>query len=305
MFGTARYYYSQQEWSSTSQVKSFQTRPLGVIMCCGNGFPNQRLTKVVYKETMFALLVQTTAMLLPLPRAIAPMRAPAPTLIFDFFKQTMKAASTSDLERVLLEKPGLSNFKALEKAAPSPQDLLYTDKGTASINGRWLLLSTIAAGVGEDVSDEATAVPGAVNASGLVIDTSGRLPVQEVDLAAGRIGNEIRFNALGRTGIVRVAGGVRPSTDNGRRAMVEFDTLDVFLLNGDGAEARASRLLRAGWLFRLVRLLRPSLQNGADEASWLDTTYISPRVRLGRGNKGSVFILEKLKVDGPLANFPL
>ena len=125
------------------------------------------------------------------------------------------------------------------------------------------------------------------------------------DLAAGRIGNEIRFNALGRTGIVRVAGGVRPSTDNGRRAMVEFDTLDVFLLNGDGAEARASRLLRAGWLFRLVRLLRPSLQNGADEASWLDTTYISPRVRLGRGNKGSVFILEKLKVDGPLANFPL
>ena len=287
---TARY-YSQQEWSSTSQVKSFQTRPLGVIMCCGNGFPNQRLTKVVYpyKETMFALLVQTTAMLLPLPRAIAPMRAPAPTLIFDFFKQTLKAASTSDLERVLLEKPGLSNFKALEKAAPSPQDLLYTDKGTASINGRWLLLSTIAAGVGEDVSDEATAVPGAVNASGLVIDTSGRLPVQEVDLAAGRIGNEIRFNALGRTGIVRVAGGVRPSTDNGRRAMVEFDTLDVFLLNGDGAEARASRLLRAGWLFRLVRLLRPSLQNGADEASWLDTTYI----------------LEKLKVDGPLANFPL
>lgn len=262
--------------------------------------------------SMLTLLVQTTAMLRPLPRVssvstatFAPIRAPAPTLILDFFKQTLKAASTSDLERILLEKPGLSNFKALEKAAPSPQDLLYTDIGTASVNGRWLLLSTIAAGVGEDVSDEATAVPGAVNASGLVIDTSGRLPVQEVDLAAGRIGNEIRFNALGRIGIVRVAGGVRPSTDNGRRAMVEFDTLDVFLLNGDGAEARASRLLRAGWLFRLVRLLRPSLQNGADEASWLDTTYISPRVRLGRGNKGSVFILEKLNGDGPLANCPL
>ena len=60
-----------------------------------------------------------------------------------------------------------------------------------------------------------------------------------------------------------------------------FDQLEVFTRSGE-------RLFTAGWLFDLQAKLNPSLSNGADDSSWLETTYLSERVRLGRGNKGSV-----------------
>lgn len=151
-------------------------------------------------------------------------------------------------------------------------------------------------------------VGNSVNASGLVLDASAaRSPVQEVDLDARRIGNEITFPLIaGAEVIVRVAGGCEPDAAVGRRANVDFDTLDVFLAVAEGAPRR---LLRAGGLFSVVRALRPSLMNGPDEANdrpWLDTTYISEQVRLGRGNKGSVFVLERLDDSGGrLAQFPL
>mmetsp|Transcript_44263 Transcript_44263/g.92429 ORF Transcript_44263/g.92429 Transcript_44263/m.92429 type:complete len:111 (+) Transcript_44263:388-720(+) len=85
----------------------------------------------------------------------------------------------------------------------------------------------------------------------------------------------------------------------GRRAVVQFDKLDVFSTGG-------RRLVSAGWLFKLQRKFAPSLANGADSASWLDTTYLSPTVRLGRGNKGSVFVLRRVDDDGgPLRDSPL
>ena len=59
-------------------------------------------------------------------------------------------------------------------------------------------------------------------------------------------------------------------------------------------------MLSLGWLFALIRTLRPALTNGADSSSWLETTYLSDRMRLGRGNKGSVFVLTRLDEDGPL-----
>jgi len=113
-------------------------------------------------------------------------------------------------------------------------------------------------------------------------------------LANQRIGNEIRFDLPvgGASVVVRVAGGFEADAQIGNRALVSFDTLDVFFLGG-GTGATARRLLRAGALFSAVRSLKPALANGADDASWLDTTYISERARLGRGNKGSVFILER------------
>ena len=67
--------------------------------------------------------------------------------------------------------------------------------------------------------------------------------------------------------------------------MVAFDTLDVFTDDG-------RRLLRAGFIFDLVRKLRPSLADGDAGESWLETTYLSERVRLGRGNKVSPDELE-------------
>jgi len=82
---------------------------------------------------------------------------------------------------------------------------------------------------------------------------------------------------------LRVSGGFQraPLPAPGRRATVVFDQLEVFTRSGE-------RLFTAGWLFDLQAKLNPSLSNGADDSSWLETTYLSERVRLGRGNKGSV-----------------
>ena len=72
-----------------------------------------------------------------------------------------------------------------------------------------------------------------VNASGLSVDASAASkPVQVVDLASGRIANEVKFDlplGVGRA-YVRVAGCFEraPPPAPGRRALVEFDSLELF-----------------------------------------------------------------------------
>ena len=120
--------------------------------------------------------------------------------------------------------------------------------------------------------------------------------MQVVDLAGGRIANEVKFDLpIGGRAYARVAGGFEraPPPAPGRRALVEFDSLELFTAEG-------RRVLALGWLFALIRALRPALTNGADSASWLETTYLSESMRLGRGNKGSVFVLTRLEDAGPL-----
>ena len=198
----------------------------------------------------------------------------------------------------------LNAFEALEAAEPAPEDILLTDAGKTLLNGRWSLLGSITARVGDDPLDE-SGISNSVNASGLVIDAdTSKKPVQQIDFARGRIGNEIKANLpLLGSAIVRVAGSLDSDASKGRRAYVEFDSLEVFRENDSGG---MNRVLSAGFLFSLIRKVRPALTNGADEGSWLDTTYANERVRLGRGNKGSIFILSKADDgDGPLAEFPM
>ena len=47
-------------------------------------------------------------------------------------------------------------------------------------------------------------------------------------------------------------------------------------------------VLDLGFLFNLQALVA-----GTDENGWLETTYLSDRVRIGRGNKGSLFVLTR------------
>lgn len=193
----------------------------------------------------------------------------------------------------------LAAFEALERAAPAPADLLRSKPDL--LDGRWSLVATLAAQAGERVSENSVRA-GVVNASGFVVDASSKaLPVQEISVRNGRIGNEIVLTPLGQRVYLRVAGGFSAAEPPapGTRAIVKFDSLEVFSEDG-------RKLLSAGWLFALVRALKPSLQNGSEDASWLETTYISERMRLGRGNKGSVFVLKRLRDDGgPLARSPL
>lgn len=214
------------------------------------------------------------------------------------------SSSTDGLEDELLElcerggskRSTLAAFERLERAAPPPADLLLSDAGARALDGRWDLVATVAASVG-DADLESSGVSNAVNASGLVLDTAGgAVPVQEVSVATSRIGNELSFALPGLDGLVRVAGRFEADRGNARRALVEFDALDVFV--SVGRPTRYRRLLRAGLLFGLIRAVRPALANGDDGESWLETTYLSPRVRLGRGNKGSVFVLRRAADNG-------
>jgi len=198
----------------------------------------------------------------------------------------------------------VSAFRALEEAAPAPADLLRSSP--ERLDGRWSLVATVAATVGEDLAesvDSGTARASVVNTSGVVVDASeGTLPVQEVDVKRRRIGNEVVLaTPLGRV-LVRVAGAFEPAAPPapGTRATVSFDSLEVF------TEGGGRRLLSAGWVFALARAVNPALANGADDASWLETTYLSDKVRLGRGNKGSIFVLRRLDDGGgALAAWPL
>ncbi|KAH8057335.1 hypothetical protein JL722_6990 [Aureococcus anophagefferens] len=178
------------------------------------------------------------------------------------------------------------------KLRPASDDLL--DGDLAQLEGRWSLVATVAGrAAGEDERLAETGIAGAVNASGIVVDAGAeRKPVQEI--RGGRIANEVRVDLpLFGGAWVRVAGGLEKGA-NGRRANVEFDSLEFF------DETSGQRVFRAAWPFKLVKQFRPSLTTGADDVAWLETTYLSDDVRVGRGNKGSVFFLTRTDEPCPL-----
>ena len=127
--------------------------------------------------------------------------------------------------------------------------------------------------------------PAQVNASGIVLDVRDRLPLQIFSVSDGRVANEVQLEFLRQGLTIRVSGSFSRGA-NGRRADVSFDNFELF--GGDGR-----RTAEARWLFALVNRFRPALATGDEATSWLETTYLSPTLRVGRGNKGSVFILQK------------
>ena len=208
-----------------------------------------------------------------------------------FEAAALAACETGDRSRIL------EAVERLERDAPAAPTLL--DGGDAAgLQGRWSLVATVAGRAdGEDGDLEATGVANVVNASGIVVDaTADRYPVQEI--RGGRIANEVRVDlpVLGPKW-VRVSGAFSRGA-NGRRADVEFDALEVF---DAGSANDGRRLFRATWPFALVKRLNPALTTGSDDTAWLETTYLSDAVRVGRGNKGSVFVLSRSDAPSPLA----
>ena len=183
----------------------------------------------------------------------------------------------------------LKSIEALEKAKPSAETLLDDVRLARQLNGAWLLAGTLAATIGEPL--EETGRRNVVNASGFSVDASEKnKPLQTIDVDAGRIMNEVKVQVpFFENGSVRVSGSLRRG-DNARRAEVEFDTLEFL----DGKKT----VFKNSWLFKVARSLRPTLFTGnAEETAWLETTYLSDNVRVGRGNKGSCFLLERVKED--------
>mmetsp|Transcript_2112 Transcript_2112/g.6383 ORF Transcript_2112/g.6383 Transcript_2112/m.6383 type:complete len:183 (-) Transcript_2112:1410-1958(-) len=139
------------------------------------------------------------------------------------------------------------------------------------------LLYTVSAVIGENITDRG--VSGVVNASGITVDAAeDKVPIQAFDVANGRVSNTIltTLPLLGDV-TVRVSGTFTRAEGEGkgRRAEVEFDLLEF--MNGDAS----TTYFKAGWPFTLQRALKPELATGEEGTSWLDTTYISDKVRDG------------------------
>lgn len=208
-----------------------------------------------------------------------------------------------------------------ELPRPSPSTLL-TDPGVATslLDGTWYLQYTSPSTIDDDdengdddnnknewtaldaaegdanIETKRFTAKGTVQAVGVTVETSNRLVKQIIDVAASRVTNDIALP----WGHVVAGGTFRPSSRVPVRALVKFDTLN-FVINdpstsgggddgdGDNNDDEDSLFtIQLGFVFDLINKFRGSTENG-----WLETTYIDDAMRIGRGNKGTLFVLTR------------
>lgn len=145
---------------------------------------------------------------------------------------------------------------------------------TTTPNEKWV---AVAASEGESrIDTRKFNARGSVTASGILVDTSNKTAKQSFDIERKRVRNEVMTGI----GLVTVSGTFRQSKTVPLRAIVAFDTAKIALNVGP--------TLDLSFLFGIRAALK-----GTDEAGWVETTYISNDMRIGRGNKGSLFILTR------------
>lgn len=117
---------------------------------------------------------------------------------------------------------------------------------------------------------------GSVSAAGIEVDTSNRVVRQIIDVSQKTVTNNVELDF----GNVNVGGSFRPSPNVPNRAIVAFDRADITLKNGF--------TIKLGFIFAILAAVRGSKDNG-----WLETTYVGEDIRIGRGNKGTMFVLTR------------
>lgn len=121
---------------------------------------------------------------------------------------------------------------------------------------------------------------GTVSAAGVTVDTSEKVVEQILDVSNSRVTNRIQID---ENKVATVAGAFRPSENVPNRAIVSFDTAEIALNDGNF-------VISLSWLFPIIAVVRRRTDNG-----WLETTYVDESVRIGRGNKGTLFVLTRDK----------
>jgi hypothetical protein len=158
----------------------------------------------------------------------------------------------------------------LQYTAPSEID----GEGEVSSDGQWV---AVEASEGEsNINTRQFKGAGAVSGGGIKVDASSTPALQSFDVANSRVTNEV----IAGIGTVTVGGTFRPSTTVPNRAIVAFDTGKIALDLG--------LTLDISFVFDILGAIK-----GTKEAGWVETTYISDDMRIGRGNKGSLFILTR------------
>lgn len=224
-----------------------------------------------------------------------PSRPQQESIILETISNTQNGKSAT----IPQQREILNLVSALETKYPSPplKEILSSGK----IGGTWFLQFTSPSEIKDDDSEselesgsgsEASTwkvenaeenittqkynAKGSVSAAGINVDVSKKPPKQIFDLSQNAVFNEVTLD----NAFVRVGGPFRLSDKNERRALVAFKECKINLKIGIK--------LDLGFLFDVRAFLR-----GTDESGWLETTYLSDKMRIGRGNKGSMFILTR------------
>jgi hypothetical protein len=186
----------------------------------------------------------------------------------------------------------LKAVRALELSNPPPEDLLSNPQTAQILDGVWYLQYTSPSKVEaqelesdalwepqeleENIETQEFQAKGSVSAAGITVDTSNRETQQIIDLSKQRVSNRVVLD----WGEVYVAGKFRQSPKVFNRAVVAFDTAQIILDNGFTFDL--------GWAFQIVAQIKGTADNG-----WLETTFVDKDVRIGRGNKGTLFVLTR------------
>jgi PAP_fibrillin len=217
--------------------------------------------------------------------------------------------------------------RKLETTSPPPIDLLTNPTAAANrqlIDGIWYLQYTspseldasiefpdawtpqYASEGRANIETQRFAAKGTVSAAGVTVDTSNRVVRQIFHVVNSTVVNTVTTELFGRPAQIIVAGTFRPSDRVPNRAVVAFDTARIefgALITGDGGDGNSAAAesgsstsssfsrwfqIDLSFVFALLALVRRSNDNG-----WLETTYVDDRIRLGRGNKGTLFVLTR------------
>jgi hypothetical protein len=204
-------------------------------------------------------------------------------LIFFQKKAVLEAVSfTSNGKTATPEQQGavLQLVRKLETEAPASSTLLSDPNESKIMDGTWYLQYTSPSEVGGELVPSLEAATfnaqGSVSAGGIKVDTSNRVVKQIFDFATSRVINDVELD----WGRVLVGGGFRQSPKVSNRAIVSFDTCQFILNNG--------LTLNFSFLFAILAVVKQTKDLG-----WLETTFIDEDIRIGRGNKGTMFVLTR------------
>lgn len=182
----------------------------------------------------------------------------------------------------------------LETESPASKTLLTNPVEAEAIDGVWYLQYTQPSDIG--VSDIEPWTPqsstldsvskidtrpadnkGTVSFLGMIaVDASNRRTTQTIDVKANSLANFVEQDF----GSVLVQGSFQlDSVPN--RVVVSFEKCEITFNNGF--------VLDLSFLFSL----RAALKGGEKAGGWLETTYLDKDMRIGRGNRGSLFILTR------------
>ena len=188
----------------------------------------------------------------------------------------------------------LEIVRSLEQDFPPTPRLLSDSNEAAILDGVWYLQYTSPSVVGDedrfpnawkpnnskegDINVETIKfkAQGSVSAAGIPVETANRVVQQNIDVRNTRVTNDIGLE----WGRIVASGRFRQSNHVPNRALVSFDTFKMQLHNGLGVDL--------GFLFPWLAKLHGSKENG-----WLETTFVDQDVRIGRGNKGTMFVLTR------------